>query len=276
MGRWGLTGRNYQVTDRFLPVNPRSDFMIKGIIFDLDQTLIHFTGDWSEVVRQGAQAMSEWYLKKRRVKLDQAACIEAFVSERKAGRVLAMQTQQEVVAQDSLREALKKIDAPARALPMVPDAIKIYFEAESAAWQRYPETIDMLKQLQADGYKLGLYTNATDDDLVQRLVNRFKLRPWLSPTFSSAGWGWCKPKPEPFLMIADRWQLPPEQIVVVGDTLNTDILGAQNAGMRSILVTMNEAPSNEDYRHIQPTATISSLATLATVIDQLDHDDSSP
>ena len=242
---------------------------IKGIIFDLGETLLHFSGDWSTVVRQGAAAMGEWYLQKKRIKLDQTMLAEAFITERKAGLVLAMQTQREVTAQAALKEALLKIAAPPRALAIVDEAIKVYFEPEEAAWQVYADTINTLKMLKKQGYALGLYSNATDDLLIQRLVNQNRLRPLLSPTFSSATWEWRKPRPEPFLLIAQRWGFQPSEIVMVGDTLNADILGAQNAGMSSVLVTMNEAPSNEDNRHLHPTATIPSLATLPGVITQL-------
>jgi FMN phosphatase YigB (HAD superfamily) len=63
--------------------------------------------------------------------------------------------------------------------------------------------------------------------------------------------------------------LPPEQIVVVGDTLNADILGAQNAGMTGVLAAMDEASSNNSHRHIQPTAVIQSLSELPELIGRL-------
>ncbi|RME74505.1 MAG: HAD family hydrolase, partial [Chloroflexi bacterium] len=172
-------------------------------------------------------------------------------------------------AEQSLREALRKIGAPDTAEALLTPAIKIYFAPEEEKWVRYPDTEDTLKRLSAQGYRMGLYSNATDDPFIQRLVNTRKLRPWLSPTFCSAQWGWRKPKPEPFLLIAQRWGLSPDEVVVVGDTLNADILGAQNAGMHSILVTMDEAPSNEDNRHIRPSAVAGSLAELPDLLAEL-------
>lgn len=243
--------------------------MIKGIIFDLGSTLIRFTGDWHTVLHEGAEAMADWYLKKKHIKLDGAALIEAFIAERKASRITAEGTQTEVLAQESLRQALRKIGAPPAAESLAEAAIKIYFAPEEAAYQPYPDALETLKRLQSQGYRLGLYSNATDDKLVQRLVNQAYLRPFLSPTFSSAGCGWRKPKREPFDLIARRWGLAPEQIVVVGDTLNADILGAQNAGMHGILVTMDESLSNEQHRHIQPAAVTETLSALPEIIKTL-------
>lgn len=243
--------------------------MIKGIIFDLGSTLLRFTGNWPTVERAGAEAMAGWYLKKKHIRLDGAGLADAFLQERAAGRQVAYQTQQEVTARQSLHSALKKIDAPAAALSLVEPAIKVYFEPEEAAWQAYPDAVDTLRRLTAEGYRLGLFSNATDDPFIQRLVNRSGLRPWLSPVFSSAGWGWRKPRREPFGLIAQRWGLLPRQVVMVGDTLNADILGAQNAGMHAILVTMDEAPSNDEHRHIRPDAVAHCLADLPELVAQL-------
>lgn len=245
--------------------------MIKGIIFDLGSTLLQFIGDGTTIEREGAEAMADWYLKKRHIKLDGPALVETFLSERAAGRALALETQTEVPAQQSLSQALKKVDAPpaAAAGTLLEAAIKVYFTLEENAWVVYPDTVDTLKQLKSRGYRLGLYSNATDDKLIQRLVNQGGLRPWLSPTFSSAGWGWRKPRPEPFELIAGRWGLAPADVVVVGDTLSADILGAQNAGMAGILVTMNEPTFNSQYRHIQPAAVAETLSALPGIVAQL-------
>lgn len=243
--------------------------MIKGIIFDLGSTLLQFTGNSPSIEREGAEAMVDWYLKKKHIKLDEAALVEAFIAERAVARASAIETQMEVTAQHSLREALKKVEAPATTGALVEAAIKVYFAPEEAAYRAYPDAVDTLKQLKSQGYRIGLYSNATDDPLIQRMVNQNGLRPWLSPTFSSAQWGWRKPKREPFDLIAGRWGLSPTEVVMVGDTLDTDILGAQNAGMPSILVTMNESRFNANNLHIQPTAVAESLSALPGIIARL-------
>jgi HAD superfamily hydrolase (TIGR01549 family) len=243
--------------------------LIKGIIFDLGHTLMRFTGDWDTVMDAGLEAMLTWYLKKKHVKLDGPALKEAFMAERIAGRRLAAQTLTEVLARTSLVAALQQISAPASATALTEAAIKVFFEPEEEAWHSYPDAVDTLKVLKSHGYRLGLYSNATDDPFIQRLVNRLSFRPWLAPVFSSATCGWCKPRREAFDLIARRWNLPPAEIVVVGDTLVTDILGAQQAGMLSVLATMDEAVSNADNRHIQPTATIDRLAMLPEIVARL-------
>ncbi|HMR62938.1 MAG TPA: HAD family hydrolase [Anaerolineae bacterium] len=240
--------------------------MIKGIIFDLGGTLLRFTEDWDSIPRAGALAMADWYLKKKRIKVDAERLVDTFLTARLAAWALAGQNHTEVTIEETLQQVLDKIEAPASTKAFAEAAIKVFYEHEEAAWQPFPDAIDTLKVLKGEGYRLGLFSNATNDKLVQRLINRHSLRPLLSPTFSSAAWGWRKPKPEPFQLIAERWRLPAAEIVVVGDTLSADILGAHNAGMKGILATMDEAPSNADHRHLRPDATISQLAELPEVL----------
>ncbi len=243
--------------------------MIKGIIFDLGNTLVKFEGNWQTIDQQGAEAMATWYLKKKRVKMDSEALVSTFLAERAANFESAQETHTEILAEQSLKNALEKINAPASAGAFAEAAIKINFGPEEAATHPYPNAADTLKQLKSQGYKMGLYSNASDDTLIQRLVNKCGLRPWLSPTFSSAGLGKRKPDPYGFNLISERWELAPQEIVVVGDTLPADILGAQNAGMHNILVTMNQPPSNAENGHIQPEATATDLSELSEIIAKL-------
>ena len=243
--------------------------MIKGVIFDLGNTLIEFTGDWESVTRLGAEAMATWFLKKKHIRLDSTVLVETFIAERTAAQQVAQETQTEVPAEQTLRVTLDKIAAPLSTGLLVAAAIKIFFEPEEAAYRPYADAADTLKILQDQGYRLGLFSNATDDPLVQRLVNQNRLRPWLAPTFSSAGCGWRKPKREAFALIAARWALPVGQIVVVGDTPQADILGARNAGMTSILMARSEVSGDAENQLARPTATAGSLAQLPDLISQL-------
>ena len=110
---------------------------IRGIIFDLGSTLMYFDGDWRDVVGRGAANMAAFFTRKR-VKLDEAALAEAFIAERRAGREVAYRTDREVTCAESLRAALEKVSALPQAGTLVPEAVRVYFEPEEAAWKAYP------------------------------------------------------------------------------------------------------------------------------------------
>ncbi len=240
--------------------------MIKGIIFDLGGTLMRFQGDLTATERQGAEAVAEWLIKKKRVKVEAPALVEAIMFARKEGFAQAKETLRPLLARDEIVTALQRIDAPPRAATFAQAAVKIFFQGEEDAHILLPDALETLKTLSAQGIKLGLLSNASDDALIQRLVNRSGMRPCLSPAFTSAGLGWQKPKAEPFQLIAKRWNLSPQRIAVVGDTLTADIQGAHNAGMTGILVTQTENPRNKKNRRIKPDVTIATLADLPEII----------
>ena len=240
--------------------------MVRGVIFDLGSTLMFFDGDWEDVINRGVADMLAFF-RRRRVKLDEGALAESFIAERRAGREVAYRTQREVTCGDSLRAALEEVDAPLEAFPLVPEAVRVSFGPEEDAWKVYPDARATLKQLHGYGLRLGLLSNATDDPFIQRLVNRLGLRAWLSPTFSSAGLGLRKPRREPFELILSRWNLPPESVVMIGDTLGADILGAHNADMRGVLITADESARNEKDREvIIPDAMVPALSELPDLI----------
>jgi HAD superfamily hydrolase (TIGR01549 family) len=239
---------------------------VRGVIFDLGSTLMYFDGDWEDVISQGVADMLAFFRSKR-VKLDEAGLSEAFVAERQAGREVAYRTQREVTCTESLRAALEKVETSPEAFRLAAEAVRVYFGPEEAAWKAYPDAKAILMGLSGQGYRLGLLSNATDDPFIQRLVNRLEFRPWLSPTFSSAGLGSRKPSREPFDLILSRWNLPPESVIVVGDTLSADILGAHNTGMRGVLFTADEPTWNDQDREtIIPDATIAALSELPGLI----------
>ena len=242
---------------------------IQGVIFDMGRTLLVFNGDQNAVEARGARDAAHWLRTKKRIKIDEDALATAILSARADGMRRAAETLSAFQMREAMLAALRAVDAPKRAESLVEQATRIFFQQEEDGHEPVPGAMETLKTLYGENLKLGLLSNATDDALIQRLINRFGFRPYLSPVFSSAGVGWQKPKADPFLLIAERWGIAPENIAVVGDRLDADILGAQNAGMHSVLVTYAESPANAANRHITPDITIDSIVKLPTALAQL-------
>jgi putative hydrolase of the HAD superfamily len=134
--------------------------------------------------------------------------------------------------------------------------------------------VQALQQLNARGLHVGLISNADDDGLVQRAMIRLGLAPHLEPIVTSAALKWRKPNPEIFRYVANLWQVPSENLVMVGDAPRYDILGAHRAGMRGILIDRNEGhwwqqiPDNfVADPAIRPDATVSSLLEIPEILE---------
>jgi len=115
-------------------------------------------------------------------------------------------------------------------------------------------------------FRLHTISNATDDGVVQRLVDKAGFRPWFDPIISSASVGIRKPDPAIFRMVLDKWGIAAREAVMVGDDPEADILGARLTGMRSILVRRSNDPVDAQ---IVPDAEVTRLSQLPEVIASL-------
>lgn len=98
----------------------------------------------------------------------------------------------------------------------------------------YPDTIEALKTLKAKGYKLAILSNT--DALVQQVIERFELAPYFDATFFSYETGLLKTDKEAFDAVLKQFNVNKDDLVMVGDSLETDIAGAENAGIKAVLI----------------------------------------
>ncbi|MEO8273374.1 MAG: HAD family hydrolase [Chloroflexota bacterium] len=96
----------------------------------------------------------------------------------------------------------------------------------------YPDALGCLRDLAADGYRLGIAANqpAPAAGVLRDMAIDFEL------IATSAAWGISKPAAGFFERIADEMRLPPGAIAYVGDRLDNDVLPAQAAGMVGVFV----------------------------------------
>lgn len=149
------------------------------------------------------------------------------------------------------------------------EAVAVFNEPEVVAVRAFPDALDALTKLRTLGLRLGLISNASDHALIQALVKRAGLATFLDPVVSSSAFGRIKPDSGIFRFVLDQWGYPPAACVMVGDTLDADISGAQALGMRAILVTMVPNPWNSRVSAtIHPDATAASLGDVVAIVKE--------
>jgi len=248
--------------------------MIKGVIFDLGGTLMYFEGQWEQVAQPSTDALVA-FLKSNGIAVADTFPAR-FLEQRERGWKLAEETSIEHTVADALRDTLTQMGHLSFD-GLLPRAVETYFALGEARWTAYPDAVATLHALQARGLRVGLISNADDDGLVHRQVERLGFAPYLSPVLSSAAEPrWRKPDPRIFHLVSDAWQLPPAELAMVGDVARYDILGAHRAGMRGILIDRGEnvawrkTPDElADDPAIQPDATVRTLAEIPGVIERL-------
>ena len=98
-----------------------------------------------------------------------------------------------------------------------------------------PGAVDMLDGLHED-WILALATNAADSDEadIRAALRRVDLERRLDKVYCFKTIGYRKPSPEFFDFILKDLGLPAERVIMVGDDLEADVLGARRAGLRAV------------------------------------------
>ena len=241
---------------------------IKGILFDLGSTLIEFHGEWNDVMWRGARAQIDFFLA-HGLQLDP----ESFL---KRHRELIMQFIDkgaqdwiEYSSDKALKLALAEFGYDDAPQTLIDESLKELYTYGETLWRPFPDTYATLDMLRNTGYRLAIVSNARDAGNVHRLIDNSHLRPWFDPILISAEFGVRKPNPRIFKAVLDQWNASPGEAVMVGDMLGADVLGAKNAGMRSIWATMQADRSANDVHRdtIVPDGTITSLSELIPILE---------
>jgi putative hydrolase of the HAD superfamily len=116
----------------------------------------------------------------------------------------------------------------------------------------YPDVRKSLQELKDSGLKLA----ALSDFPVGRKLEFFGLDGLFDVELGFPDSRRLKPRPEPFLLMAENLGIDPRDILYIGNRLDYDVRGAENAGMRGALVGApgRKAPLDvttyTDYRHL--------------------------
>ena len=244
-----------------------------AILFDLGNTLLYFDSPWiGEVLGDAYQELLRVLLAQG-FRLDGSRFLSAFQIEMDAYYKERDMEFIEYTTLHVLRTLLAQWGYPNLPDARLRPALAAMYAVSQAHWQPEADAIPTLRALQGRGYRLGLISNASDDDDVQFLVDKACLRPYLETIVSSAAAGVRKPNPLIFFSVLAPWNIPSARAVMVGDSLGADVLGALNAGLTSVWITRRAATAanlaHEDT--IQPDYTIAALSELPGLMDDIDR-----
>ncbi len=139
------------------------------------------------------------------------------------------------------------------------------FSRERRLLQRLmPDAKETLTRLSAK-YTLGLLTNGAPD-LQREKIAASGLAGFFSVIAVSGEHGIGKPRPEIFHRLAVEAGVEVQEAVMVGNSLERDIAGAQNAGILSIWI---KVPGSEEQYPVKPHHTILGLAELPAILEKL-------
>ena len=243
--------------------------MLKAVIFDLDDTLIDWSGLDDDYESRQAPHLSAVF---------EYICQQSPVGRH--GRVLSDVPQTFARALDNSR--LDHV-APHMGRDLLSAATELgvpadLFEAEmlmrayqwgaTAGCAAFPEAEETLTHLRDNGLKLGLVTNAyqpmwaRDVELeAHGIADYFR-----DCRVSAADHGYLKPHPSIFQAALDCLEVEASETVFVGDDVEADIVGAQAAGIFAVLRVSKRRV--QELNGTQPDSRIESLLELPFVLDK--------
>lgn len=121
----------------------------------------------------------------------------------------------------------------------------------------------MMKYLYKKKFDLYVVTNGLVRLQKPRITNS-KISQFIKDIIVSEEVGETKPNPKIFNVLLERYNLKPDNAVMIGDSLEKDIIGAKNAGIKSIWYNPNEKNNNIQ---IIPDYEIRDLLDLKEILD---------
>jgi putative hydrolase of the HAD superfamily len=242
------------------------DELIRAVLFDLGGTLLHGRGLGAglDLAYKGARAAYDT-LKAQKVSLPSypmylARVTAAFASMGSAGGGL-----KEMDIRREIGQFFAGIGAQLRD-GQLDEALAAWHSPFAAEMHLDPKAVSVLEDLGAQGLRMGVITNSVwPGVLVERHLERLGVKRFFEVVVSSADVGLRKPSPEVFAAAVKRMGVQPSECAYVGDRPREDVVGAQQAGMRSVLLL---GPGAKDPGP-QPDLTIDALGALPAALRSL-------
>lgn len=241
---------------------------LRAVIFDFGGTLMYGRNAWDPFIAKADEALTT-YLRSQGMELN----LSTFPSEfRKRLDEYFKQRENDLLEStytQVLRAVLKDKGYDDVSSFTLRNALDALFAVTQTNWALEEDAIPTLKKLEESGYRLGIISNAGDDQDVQQLVRRFKIRQYFDFILTSAACSYRKPHPRIFELALANWYLLPSEAVMVGDNLTADIQGAQQVGLYGVWISRRADPQMEKQGAVRPAASMASLSELPAILDRL-------
>lgn len=148
------------------------------------------------------------------------------------------------------------VDLPREELVAAGEALSDWHQRPDQ-WEPYPEVLETLDRAQRRGFVQGVISD-WGTDLVP-ILHAHEVTKHLDFVVASAAVATAKPHPDIFRHALARADLRPDEVVYVGDSYISDVLGARNVGIDAILVDREgRAPAVD-------------CPVVSSLLDVLDH-----
>jgi putative hydrolase of the HAD superfamily len=236
---------------------------IQAVLFDMFDTLMLIVKDHEFYDYSLKKAHK--FLVKNGVAVEFAAFQNAYIKARDALYVEADARLEEPHFNLRISKALKSLGYSFGAhSEVVTGATNEFCEGFMEYVRIDKNTKSVLKKLR-EKYKLGIVSNFAIPECVDKLLERHGLEKLFDVVVVSGAVNKRKPSPEIFEKALEKLGVSAENTVFVGDTVDADIEGAKNAGMKAIYI---ERRPQKEIESACPDQTIKNLGELLAALER--------
>lgn len=244
---------------------------IKAVLFDLDDTLIDwsgFKGSWWGLEPQHlTHVHNHLAAEMPDVKTSTQDFIDNFTRRSRAGWDGARDTLIAPHLGEMLFDTAAALGYAHEKLDME-RLLSEYRWGVAEGVVAFPEVPKVLEKLRSHGFELGIITNSFVPMRLRDIeIQAHGLMPYF-PRFrySAADLGYLKPHPEVFRAALKAMNVTPKEAIFVGDSLPADIIGAQSAGMRAVWRKLSHHNGQPRDPNVIPDAQIRTMDDLMGII----------
>lgn len=225
---------------------------IKTISFDVDGTLWDFDEAMRGALRETLEELRVADpCSSSLLNVDRMIAIRELFHERLRCKVVSL----DEIRRESIRQALRDVGRPDDDLAL--HLFGVYVNHRDASMVLFDDVLPVFKSLSAN-YALGLLSNGNC------YADRLGLQDFVSfQVFSQDHGGVEKPDPRLFKVALQESKSCPEEFLHVGDSLQYDVVGSSNAGVR--VAWLNRRGENANLS--DSTAEIFSLHQLTELVE---------
>ncbi|MFH0883324.1 MAG: HAD-IA family hydrolase [bacterium] len=191
---------------------------LRGVVFDLDNTLFDFIAMKERAVEAAAWSM-----------IDAGLPLDVEELQRRIFNVYEIEgIEFQNVFDRMLHDVLGRVDPKILAAGIV-----AYRRVRESLLVPYPHTRSTLVTLIKRGLKLAVVSDAPSIQAWLRLCY-LQLHDLFDAVVTFDDTGVAKPSPEPFLLALKKLAIRPSEALMIGDWIDRDLLGAKKLGMRTV------------------------------------------
>lgn len=131
----------------------------------------------------------------------------------------------------------KEFNVPTK--PIIIDKLIGVWNKNKLLAKPYPDTIPTLELLKEKGYKVVIVSNAPHNS-VQEILEKFNLGKYFDGVFVSSEHGTLKTD-NLFAIALEELGVTPEEVLMVGDSIESDMKGAEKAGIKALLIDRRDS-----------------------------------